>query len=186
MTLNKQPMQTSRSAYASNQFLYGDDDYNRTFSSFSKESALRGTQPWIASPATALSQEGHPAATCSPSIYLLRFSSRKLCDVVQPALAFPCSSNSRQFPSFSSFLNRHAGLVTCTVWYRCDDVEIGPDRSRWSRRIPEESTAGVTETTFFDARQPIRGGRVYGIAQASGMKETGGEIGDAIGAPQSG
>ncbi|THU53570.1 hypothetical protein C4D60_Mb10t15820 [Musa balbisiana] len=38
-----------------------------TLSSFSKESARRGTQPLMASPATAASQGGHPAATCSPS-----------------------------------------------------------------------------------------------------------------------
>uniref|UniRef100_A0A7C9AM14 Uncharacterized protein n=2 Tax=Opuntia streptacantha TaxID=393608 RepID=A0A7C9AM14_OPUST len=33
---------------------------------FSKVSARLGTQPLIASPATAESQDGHPAATCSP------------------------------------------------------------------------------------------------------------------------
>lgn len=40
----------------------------QTFSNFSNESAFRGSHPLTASPATAVSQEGHPAATCSPSI----------------------------------------------------------------------------------------------------------------------
>ena len=38
----------------------------RTLSIFSKESARRGVQPSMASPATAESQAGQPAATCSP------------------------------------------------------------------------------------------------------------------------
>lgn len=38
-----------------------------TLSSFSKESAFRGIQPLMDSPATAESQAGHPAATCSAS-----------------------------------------------------------------------------------------------------------------------
>lgn len=35
-------------------------------SNFSNESALRGIQPEMASPATAVSQEGQPARTCAP------------------------------------------------------------------------------------------------------------------------
>uniref|UniRef100_A0A0E0JBG6 Uncharacterized protein n=1 Tax=Oryza nivara TaxID=4536 RepID=A0A0E0JBG6_ORYNI len=38
--------------------------------------ALRGTQPWTASAAAALSHDGHPAATCSASTYLWMFPSR--------------------------------------------------------------------------------------------------------------
>ncbi|BAT02479.1 Os07g0596700, partial [Oryza sativa Japonica Group] len=49
---------------------------------FSKESALRGIHPWMASPATALSHGGHPAATCSPSRLRRRLRSRKLRDAV--------------------------------------------------------------------------------------------------------
>ena len=41
-----------------------------TLSIFSKVSALRGVNPLIASPATLESQEGHPAATCSPWTWL--------------------------------------------------------------------------------------------------------------------
>jgi len=51
-----------------------------TFSNFSKLSALSGNQPWMASPATALSQAGQPAATCSPSTYFCKFPSLKLTD----------------------------------------------------------------------------------------------------------
>uniref|UniRef100_A0A7C8Z7J8 Uncharacterized protein n=1 Tax=Opuntia streptacantha TaxID=393608 RepID=A0A7C8Z7J8_OPUST len=51
-----------------------------TFSSFSKESALRGNQPWMASPATALSHAGQPAATCSPSTYFCKLPNLKLTD----------------------------------------------------------------------------------------------------------
>lgn len=40
--------------------------YFPTLSSFSKELAFRGIHPSIASAATAVSQEGQPAATCSP------------------------------------------------------------------------------------------------------------------------
>lgn len=45
----------------------------QTLSSLWKVSAPRGTQPLMASAATAESQEGHPAATCSPCRWLGRF-----------------------------------------------------------------------------------------------------------------
>jgi hypothetical protein len=44
----------------------------RTLSIFSKESAPRGVQPSMASPATAESQAGQPAATCSPRARLAK------------------------------------------------------------------------------------------------------------------
>jgi hypothetical protein len=44
----------------------------RTLSIFSKESARRGVQPSMASPATAESQAGQPAATCSPRARLAK------------------------------------------------------------------------------------------------------------------
>lgn len=45
----------------------------QTLSSLWKVSAPRGTQPLMASAATEESQEGHPAATCSPCRWLGRF-----------------------------------------------------------------------------------------------------------------
>ena len=44
----------------------------RTLSIFSKESARRGVHPSMASPATAESQAGQPAATCSPRALLAK------------------------------------------------------------------------------------------------------------------
>ena len=41
-----------------------------TLSNFSNKSALRGSHPSTASPATALSHGGQPAAICSASVYL--------------------------------------------------------------------------------------------------------------------
>ena len=49
----------------------------RTLSIFSKESARRGVQPLMASPATAESQAGQPAATCSPRALLAKLPPRR-------------------------------------------------------------------------------------------------------------
>jgi hypothetical protein len=48
-----------------------------TLSIFSKESARRGVQPSMASPATAESQAGQPAATCSPRALLAKLLPRR-------------------------------------------------------------------------------------------------------------
>uniref|UniRef100_J3MMM1 Uncharacterized protein n=1 Tax=Oryza brachyantha TaxID=4533 RepID=J3MMM1_ORYBR len=127
-----------------------------TFSSFSKESALRGIHPWMASPATALSHGGQPAATCSPSRLLRRLRSRKLRDAVAAAMtAFSAGSSASSF-FFSDLLaaadeQRSEDAVTDTT------VAAGSGaRGRLlSRSAPDESTAGVTETVFLDATQPI-------------------------------
>jgi hypothetical protein len=49
----------------------------RTLSIFSKESARRGVHPSMASPATAESQAGQPAATCSPRALLAKLPPRR-------------------------------------------------------------------------------------------------------------
>ena len=82
---------------------------HNTFSSFSKESALSGIHPWMASPATALSHGGHPAATCSPSRLFRRLRSRKLQDDAATATtAFPGSSASSL--TFSDLLAAYVEL----------------------------------------------------------------------------
>lgn len=116
-----------------------------TFSNFSKLSALRGTHPWIASPATAESQDGQPAATCSPSIYLCKFLNRKLRELVKLELPLPDSPDSILSPS--SF----GSGPPLPVRHRRDD-EAKTALESW------RSNAGVTETAFLEATQPISGG----------------------------
>jgi len=102
----------------------------RTFSSFSNASARRGTQPWMASLATALSHAGQPAAACSPSTYLLRLPNLKLRDSLPPLeLALPDSPNSLLPDSVFFFL------------FLSDSTEC--------------SIAGVTETACFATTHPI-------------------------------
>ena len=127
-----------------------------TFSSFSKESALSGIHPWMASPATALSHGGHPAATCSPSRLFRRLRSRKLRDAAGTATtAFPGSSASSL--TFSDLLAADDEL-------RSEDTGTGNGTGAadscargWLRSLspPDESAAGVTETAFLDAMQPM-------------------------------
>jgi hypothetical protein len=55
----------------------------RTLSIFSNESARRGVQPSMASPATAESQAGQPAATCSPRALLAKLPPRRASATVR-------------------------------------------------------------------------------------------------------
>ena len=105
----------------------------QTLSSFSNASARRGTQPWMASHATALSHAGHPAAACSPSTYLLRFPNLKLRDSLPPLeLALPDSPNSLLLaPTDSVFF----------FLFFSDSTEC--------------SIAGVTDTACFATTHPI-------------------------------
>lgn len=104
----------------------------------------------MASPATALSQDGHPAATCSPSRLLRRFRSRKLRDAAATATtAFPGSSA-------SSFFSTNLAAAAAAAELRRDEADTAAGSGARSRSTPDESTAGVTETTaFLDATQPI-------------------------------
>ncbi len=74
-----------------------------TLSSFSKDAACRGIQPLIASPATADSHAGQPAATCSPPSRLLRGT---LLDLLWRAS--PCSL-------LSLLLSRASSNTACEV-----------------------------------------------------------------------
>lgn len=137
-----------------------------TFSSFSKASDRNGTQPWIASPATLLSQEGQPAATCSASKYLLKLPRRKLKDSL---LQFELARRPDSVPSSlppplflllllflpllllqeTSFFSVAAGEVSSAR------IRPDPEQALLSLNTPEWSTAGVTETVCFELTQPI-------------------------------
>uniref|UniRef100_A0A0E0AM76 Uncharacterized protein n=1 Tax=Oryza glumipatula TaxID=40148 RepID=A0A0E0AM76_9ORYZ len=128
------------------------------------ESALRGIHPWMASPATALSHGGHPAATCSPSRLRRRLRSRKLRDAVAAAMtAFsdgssPAAATAASSLFFSDLLPAAAGEEQRREDAVTDTTVAAASGARGrllSRSAPDESAAGVTDTAFFDATQPI-------------------------------
>lgn len=121
-----------------------------TFSSFSKASARRGTQPWMASPATALSHAGQPAATCSPCTYLWRFPNLKLSES-QLELVLPDSPTSLWLPPPDSVL-----FLLLFFSFRSDS----PKGAALLRNAPEWSIAGVTDTACLELTHPMDPGRI--------------------------
>ena len=137
----------------------------RTFSSFSKASALRGTQPWMASPATAESHAGHPAATCSTSTYLWMFPSLKLRDSHPLELALPDSLNSlRVTPAesllwfFFFFFFLVLLLLPLLLLFLSDSPVFLPESPTLPRNAPEWSIAGVTDTACLELTHPMEFG----------------------------
>lgn len=105
-----------------NVIMQPDKRKKHTLSNFSKESARRGSHPLIASPATAASHEGHPAATCSPSMALgtlptpgcwattysilsLFLSKLSPCSTLTEPFPCPCLSINAVLPSLLSNLS---------------------------------------------------------------------------------
>jgi hypothetical protein len=96
----------------------------RTLSIFSKESARRGVHPSMASPATAESQAGQPAATCSPRALLAKLGAGALRDERErlsrqagfSAGAAGCSA----FPAASCVAAGAGGSGSCGGWSGLD------------------------------------------------------------------
>lgn len=128
-----------------------------TFSSFSKASAQRGTQPWMASPATALSHAGQPAATCSPWTYLWRFPNLKLNES-QLELVLPDSPTSLWLAPPDSVL-----FLLLFFSFLSDS----PRTAALLRNAPEWSIAGVTDTACFELTHPMDPGRILGPIQTA-------------------
>ena len=134
-----------------------------TFSSFSKASERNGTQPWIASPATLLSQEGQPAATCSASKYLLKLPRRKLNDsLLQFELARPDSVPNSLPPLFfllllflPLLLLQETSFFSTAGEGSSSRIRPDPEQALLFLNTPEWSIAGVTETVCFELTQPI-------------------------------
>jgi hypothetical protein len=114
----------------------------------------------MASPATALSQAGQPAATCSPSTYLLKFPNLKLKDDSFPLeLALPDSPNSLPPLSPPAIATSSAACF----FFPPFSLSLDPSRLRLklpdptplSLNAPEWSSAGVTDTACLELTQPI-------------------------------
>ena len=139
-----------------------------TFSNLLKESALKGSMPSMASPAAADSQDGHPAATCSPSVILPNLKLKRAaflfteeCRELPFSLMYTSSSSSSSPSSFSgsSFIPSSGpyDVVLCSsdeaaddlrrplmCLLRRDDVEV------WRRRY-----SGDSDCVFFELMQPM-------------------------------
>jgi hypothetical protein len=131
------------------------EERGSTLSIFSKESARRGVHPLMASPATAESQAGQPAATCSPRALLEKLLPRRTSGCAAAA-AERDDRDRRSLLTFSGFSASSAGAAaeatpSCCVWETAAAVE------GWSRRREVETAAGL-EVAGRPCTQPMVGG----------------------------
>jgi len=127
----------------------------RTLSIFSKESARRGVQPSMASPATAESQAGQPAATCSPRALLAKLGPGPR----------PLRDERERLSRRAGF---SAGAAGCSTFQAasCWGQRLGKLRRGWAwRRGPRESGCptgdrGGVHAEARSARRPE--GRAWG------------------------
>jgi hypothetical protein len=134
----------------------------RTLSIFSKESARRGVQPSMASPATAESQAGQPAATCSPRALLAKLPPRRTSACAAAAVAAERDDRDRRSRlTFSGFSAAGCSGAAASAGGAASEESTpswcGWEAAGWSRRREEVAAGAGLEVVGRPCTQPMAG-----------------------------